>query len=119
MPSALNSIHIDAKRYQARLDSPANFFGSFLAPQPLQVLGASPSQRGSVGNENHWLGRLGNADQLSRQIAKLSTVAKLTQARYGTSSQPASLLFWYLSDDCLTASDQYPAFATDSIRLRI
>ena len=47
-----------------------------------------------MGNENHWLGRLGNTDQLSRQIAKLSTAAKLTQAKYGTSSQPASLERW-------------------------
>ena len=69
---------------------PQTFSGVFSRPKPLQVLGASPSQRGSAGNENRWLGRLGNTDQLSRQIAKLSTAAKLTQARYGTSSQPAN-----------------------------
>lgn len=69
---------------------PPTFLGVFSRPQPLQVLGASPAREVLWGNENHWLGRPGNADQFSRQIAKLSTVAKLTQARYGTSSQPAS-----------------------------
>ena len=73
---------------------PPKFSGLLSRPQPLQVLGASPSQRGSVWNENHWLGRLGNADQFSRQIAKLSTAAKLTQAKYGASSQPASWERW-------------------------
>lgn len=114
-----NSISIKAWSCQTQSGSPAHFSEIFSLPQPLQVLGASPAREVLWGNGNHWMGRLGNADQFSRQIAKLSTTAKLTQARYGTSSQPASLLFRYLSDDCLTASDQYPAFATDSIRLRI
>lgn len=91
----------------------------FSRPSRCKFWARPPAREVLWGNENHRLGRLGNADQFSRQIAKLSTAAKLTQARYGTSSQPASLLFRYLPDDCLTASDQYPAFATDSIRLRI
>jgi len=37
------------------------------------------------------LERLGNDDQFSRQIAKLSSVAKLTQAKYGIIRQPARL----------------------------
>lgn len=85
-----DSISIKAKRYQARLDSPANFFGSFFSPPAAASSGRVPAREVLWGNENHWLGRPGNADQFSRQIAKLSTVAKLTQARYGTSSQPAS-----------------------------
>ena len=34
---------------------------------------------------------LRNDDQFNRQIAKLSTVAKLTHARYGTSRLPAAV----------------------------
>lgn len=69
---------------------PPNFRDFSRAPSRCKFWARPPAREVLWGNGNHWLGRQGNAAQFSRQIAKLSTTAKLTQARYGTSSQPAS-----------------------------
>ena len=74
MPSALNSIHIDAKRYQARLDSPANFFGSFSrAPSRCKFWARPPAREVLWGNENHWLGRLGMAGSFANLAALVTS----------------------------------------------
>jgi hypothetical protein len=70
-------------------DHPLTFRRFSRAPSRCKFWARPPAREVPWGNGNHCLERLGNDDQFSRQIAKLSTMAKLTQARYGTSSQPA------------------------------